>query len=263
MKSRKPTIPYLIWMVVFTLIPLVTIIFYAFTDKSGNFSFEPFISAFFYGDVFVRSLWIALISTFICVVLAYPMAYIMSRCKERTQSLLVMLVTVPMWMNFLLRIYAWVILLQNNGPIDTALSLLGININLMGNQGAVILGMVYEFLPFMILPIYTVMSKIDNRLIEAAQDLGSNGFQVFRRVVFPLSVPGIISGITMVFVPSASTFLVAQYLGGTNDIMIGDIIEKIFWTDQNTGSAISLMLMVFILIFLVVMNIFGDEEAIS
>jgi spermidine/putrescine transport system permease protein len=263
MKSRKPTIPYLIWMVVFTLIPLVTIVFYAFTDKSGNFSFEPFMSAFFYGDVFVRSLWIALISTFICVVLAYPMAYIMSRCKERTQSLLVMLVTVPMWMNFLLRIYAWVILLQNNGPIDTALSLLGINVNLMGNQGAVILGMVYEFLPFMILPIYTVMSKIDNRLIEAAQDLGSNGFQVFRRVVFPLSVPGIISGITMVFVPSASTFLVAQYLGGTNDIMIGDIIEKIFWTDQNTGSAISLMLMVFILIFLVVMNIFGDEEAIS
>lgn len=263
MKSRKPTIPYLIWMVVFTLIPLVTIVFYAFTDKSGNFSFEPFMSAFFYGDVFVRSLWIALISTFICVVLAYPMAYIMSRCKERTQSLLVMLVTVPMWMNFLLRIYAWVILLQNNGPIDTALSLLGINVNLMGNQGAVILGMVYEFLPFMILPIYTVMSKIDNRLIEAAQDLGSNGGQVFRRVVFPLSVPGIISGITMVFVPSASTFLVAQYLGGTNDIMIGDIIEKIFWTDQNTGSAISLMLMVFILIFLVVMNIFGDEEAIS
>lgn len=263
MKSRKPTIPYLIWMVVFTLIPLVTIVFYAFTDKSGNFSFEPFMSAFFYGDVFVRSLWIALVSTFICVVLAYPMAYIMSRCKERTQSLLVMLVTVPMWMNFLLRIYAWVILLQNNGPIDTALSLLGLNVNLMGNQGAVILGMVYEFLPFMILPIYTVMSKIDNRLIEAAQDLGSNGFQVFRRVVFPLSVPGIISGITMVFVPSASTFLVAQYLGGTNDIMIGDIIEKIFWTDQNTGSAISLMLMVFILIFLIVMNIFGDEEAIS
>ena len=263
MKSRKPTIPYLIWMVVFTLIPLVTIIIYAFTDKSGSFSFEPFMKAFFYGDVFVRSLWIALVSTFICIVLAYPMAYIMSRCKPRTQSLLVMLVTVPMWMNFLLRIYAWVILLQNNGPIDTALSLLGIHTTLIGNQGAVILGMVYEFLPFMILPIYTVMSKIDNRLIEAAQDLGSNGFQVFRRVVFPLSVPGIISGITMVFVPSASTFLVAQYLGGTNDIMIGDIIEKIFWTDQNTGSAISLMLMVFILIFLVVMNLFGDEEAIS
>lgn len=263
MKSRKPTIPYLLWMVVFTLIPLVTIVIYAFTDNGGNFSFEPFVNAFFYGDVFIRSLWIALISTFICIVLAYPMAYIMSRCKERTQSLLVMLVTVPMWMNFLLRIYAWVILLQNNGPIDTAFSLLGIHIDLIGNQGAVILGMVYEFLPFMILPIYTVMSKIDNRLIEAAQDLGSNGFQVFKKVVLPLSIPGIISGITMVFVPSASTFLVAQYLGGTNDIMIGDIIEKIFWTDQNTGSAISLMLMVFILIFLIVMNLFGDEEAIS
>ena len=185
MKSRKPTIPYLLWMVVFTLIPLITILIYAFTDKGGNLSFEPFVNAFFYGDVFIRSLWIALISTFICILLAYPMAYIMSRCKERTQSLLVMLITVPMWMNFLLRIYAWDILLQNNGPIDTALSLLGIHINLIGNQGAVILGMVYEFLPFMILPIYTVMSKIDNRLIEAAQDLGSNGFQVFKKVVFP------------------------------------------------------------------------------
>ena len=177
--------------------------------------------------------------------------------------MLIMLITIPMWMNFLLRIYAWVILLQNNGPIDTALSLLGINADLMNNDGAVILGMVYEFLPFMILPIYTVMSKIDNRLIEAAQDLGSNGFHIFRKVVLPLSIPGIISGVTMVFVPSASTFLVAQYLGGTDNIMIGDIIDKIFWTDQNTGSAISLMLMAAILVFLIVMNLFGDEEAIS
>lgn len=263
MKSRKPSIPYLIWMVVFTLIPLVTIIYYAFTDKNGNFSFEPFQNAFFYGDVFLKSLWIAFLSCAICILLAYPMAYIISRCRERTQNLFIMLITIPMWMNFLLRIYAWVILLQNNGPIDTALSLLGINADLMGNAGTVVLGMVYEFLPFMILPIYTVMSKIDNRLIEAAQDLGSNSFQIFRRVVLPLSVPGIISGITMVFVPAASTFLVAQYLGGTNDIMIGDIIDKIFWTDQNTGSAISLMLMVAILVFLVVMNFFGDEEAIS
>ena len=259
MKSKKLSIPYLIWMVVFTLIPLATIIFYAFTNKQGNFSFEPFQNAFFYSDVFVRSIWIALVSCLICIILAYPMAYIMSRCKERTQNLFVMLITIPMWMNFLLRIYAWVILLQNNGPIDTALSILGINANLMGNAGTVVLGMVYEFLPFMILPIYTVMSKIDNRLIEAAQDLGSNSVQIFKKVVFPLSIPGIISGITMVFVPSASTFLVAQYLGGTDNIMIGDVIDKIFWTDQNTGSAISLILMVAILIFLVLMNFFGDE----
>lgn len=263
MKSRKPSIPYLIWMVVFTLIPLGTIAWYAFTDKQGNFSFEPFQNAVFYGDVFLRSLWIAFLSCAICILLAYPMAYIISRCKDKTQNLFVMLITIPMWMNFLLRVYAWVILLQNNGPIDTALSLLGINANLMGNAGTVVLGMVYEFLPFMILPIYTVMSKIDNRLIEAAQDLGSNGFQIFKKVVLPLSIPGIISGVTMVFVPAASTFLVAQYLGGTDDIMIGDIIDKIFWTDQNTGSAISLILMVAILIFLVVMNFFGDEEAIS
>ncbi len=263
MKSRKPSVPYLIWMVAFTLIPLVTIVYYAFTDKNGSFSFEPFINAFFYSDIFLRSLWIAFVSCVICIILAYPMAYIMSRRSERVQNLFVMLVTIPMWMNFLLRIYAWVILLQNNGPIDTALSMLGIHIELMNNAGAVVLGMVYEFLPFMILPIYTVMSKIDNRLIEAAQDLGSNGFHVFKRVVLPLSVPGIISGITMVFVPSASTFLVAQYLGGTDNIMIGDIIDKIFWTDQNTGSAISLLLMAAILIFLIVMNLFGDEEAIS
>lgn len=263
MKSRKPSIPYLIWMVIFTLIPLVTIIYYAFTDKSGNFSFEPFKNAFFYGDIFLKSIWIAFISCLICILLAYPMAYIISRCKEKTQSLLIMLITIPMWMNFLLRIYAWVILLQNNGPVDTALSLLGINANLMGNAGTVVLGMVYEFLPFMVLPIYTVMSKIDNRLIEAAQDLGSNSLNVFRKVIFPLSIPGIISGVTMVFVPSASTFLVAQYLGGTDDIMIGDIIDKIFWTDQNTGSAISLMLMIAIFVFLIVMNFFGDEEAIA
>ena len=149
---------------------------------------------------------------------------------------------IPMWMNFLLRIYAWVTLLQDNGPIDMMLSLLGIHSTYIGNTGAVILGMVYEYLPFMVLPIYTVMSKIDNGLIEAAQDLGSNNFTVFKKVVAPLSVPGIISGVTMVFVPSASTFLVAQYLGGPDDIMIGDVIEKIFWTDQNTGSAISLIL---------------------
>ncbi len=263
MKSRKPSIPYVIWMVVFTMIPIVMIGFTAFTDKQGNFSLESFSKAFYYTDIFIKSLWIALISTAICLLLAYPLAYLITRMKKSTQNTVIMLLMIPMWMNFLLRIYAWVTLLQKNGPIDMALSLLGIHGTYIGNTAAVVLGMVYEYLPFMVLPIYTVMSKIDNSLIEAAQDLGSNGFAVFKKVIAPLSVPGIISGITMVFVPSASTFLVAQYLGGTDDIMIGDVIDKIFWTDQNTGSAISLILMILIFVFLIIMNLFGDEEAIA
>ena len=263
MKSRKPSIPYIIWMVIFTMIPIVMIGYTAFTDKNGNFSLEPFANAFFYTGVFMKSLWIALISTAICLVLAYPLAYLITKMRHSTQNTVIMLLMIPMWMNFLLRIYAWVTLLQDNGPIDMALSMLGIHATYIGNTGAVVLGMVYEYLPFMVLPIYTVMSKIDGGLIEAAQDLGSNSFAVFRKVIFPLSIPGVISGITMVFVPSASTFLVSQYLGGTDDIMIGDIIDKIFWTDQNTGSAISLILMVFIFVFLIIMNFFGDEEAIA
>jgi spermidine/putrescine transport system permease protein len=263
MKSRKPSIPYIIWMVIFTMIPIIMIGYTAFTDKNGNFSLEPFANAFFYTGVFMKSLWIALISTAICLVLAYPLAYIITKMKHSTQNTVIMLMMIPMWMNFLLRIYAWVTLLQDNGPIDMLLSMLGIHATYIGNTGAVVLGMVYEYLPFMVLPIYTVMSKIDGGLIEAAQDLGSNSFAVFRKVIFPLSIPGVISGITMVFVPSASTFLVSQYLGGTDDIMIGDIIDKIYWTDQNTGSAISLILMVFIFVFLILMNFFGDEEAIA
>ncbi len=263
MKSRKPSIPYIIWMVVFTMIPLIMIGVTAFKDKQGNFSLEPMINAFYYTDVFVKSLWIALISTVICLLLAYPLAYLITKIKKSSQNTIIMIMMIPMWMNFLLRIYAWITILQKNGPVDMALSLLGIHGTYIGNTAAVVLGMVYEYLPFMMLPIYTVMSKIDVSLIEAAQDLGSNSGAVFRKVIFPLSMPGVISGITLVFVPSASTFLVSQYLGGTDDIMIGDIIDKIFWTDQNTGSAISLILMIFIFVFLVIMNFFGDEEAIA
>lgn len=263
MRLKKPSIPYIAWMVIFTIIPTVMIFFYAFTDKNGSFSLEAFAKAFGYTNVFLQSLWIAFISTVICLVLAYPVGFFMSRQKKSVQNVLTMLFMIPMWMNFLLRIYAWVMLLQNGGPIDTMLSLLGIHTTLIGNQGAVILGMVYEYLPFMILPLYTVMSKIDVRLIEAAEDLGCNKLSVMRKVVLPLSIPGIISGITMVFVPTASTFLVSQYLGGTNDLMIGDVIDKIFWSDHNTGSAIALVLMVAILLFLIILNLFGDEEAIA
>ena len=263
MRSKKLSIPYIIWMLVFTMIPLVMIGVTAFTDNSGAFSVEAFVSAFQYTNVFLKSLWIALASTGICLLLGYPLAYIITRLRPSTQRTVIMLMMIPMWMNFLLRIYAWVLLLQHNGPLDLALSLLGIHGNYSNNTAAVIVGMVYEYLPFMLLPIYTVMGKIDPGLIEAAQDLGSNGFQVFRRVIFPLSIPGIISGITMVFVPSASTFVVAQYLGGTDDIMIGDVIDKIFLTNNHIGAAISLILMIFIFVFLVLMNLFGDEEAIA
>lgn len=263
MRLKRPSIPYIAWMVVFTIIPIALILFYAFTDSSGSFSFEAFAKAFGYTNVFLKSLWIAFISTLICLIVAYPVGYFMSRQRKSVQNVLTMLFMIPMWMNFLLRIYAWMTLLQNGGPIDTMLSLLGIHTTLIGNQGAVILGMVYEYLPFMILPLYTVMAKIDTRLIEAAEDLGCNKLSVMRKVVFPLSIPGIISGVTMVFVPTASTFLVSQYLGGTDDLMIGDVIDKIFWSDHNTGSAIALVLMAAIFVFLIILNLFGDEEAIA
>lgn len=261
MKSKAPSIPYLIWMLFFTIIPLIMVVYYAFTDSSGAFTLQSFVDSFYYTDVFLRSLWIALLSTAICLIIAYPLAYIMSRAKQQHRNILTMLLMLPMWMNFILRIYAWVLLLQNDGLIDIAVKLLGFNVALLGNQGAVVLGMVYNFLPFMVLPIHSVMLKIDNRLIQAAEDLGANKIKVFGKVIFPLSVPGIISGITMVFVPTASTFLVAQYLGGTSDKMIGDVIENIFQRDKNVGSAISLALMVIILLFIIIMNKFGDEEA--
>lgn len=263
MKSKKVAYPYLIWMFMFTLIPIIMISYYAFTDSSGAISLESFSNVLYYKDVFLNSLWIAFLATIICIALAYPLAYIVSKASARAQKISIMLLMLPMWMNFLLRIYSWVLLLQNNGPIDRVLNVFGLDFVLIGNKGAVVLGMVYEFLPFMVLPIYTVLSKIDNSLIEAAQDLGANNISVFKKIILPLSVPGIVSGVTMVFVPAASTFLVSQYLGGTNDIMIGDIIEKVFYSDYNTGAALSFVLMVAILIFIIVMNKFGDEEAIG
>ncbi|MBR1483539.1 MAG: ABC transporter permease [Ruminococcus sp.] len=263
MKSKLLSLPYIVWMLVFTMIPLVMIGVTAFTDNSGCFSVDAFVSAFQYTNIFLKSLWIALLSTVICLLLAYPLAYIICQMRPSTQKTVIMLMMIPMWMNFLLRIYAWVLLLQNGGPLDTLLSAIGIHGDYSNNTAAVVVGMVYEYLPFMLLPIYTVMGKIDKSLIEAAQDLGSNKASVFRRVILPLSIPGVISGITMVFVPSASTFVVAQYLGGTDDIMIGDVIDKIFFTNNHIGAALSLVLMVFILLFLVLMNKFGDEEAIA
>ena len=261
MKSKKLILPYLLWIFAFTVIPLVLVISNACRDENGAFTLEFLKNALNYKQEFFYSLWVAFISTAICLVLAYPLSYFMARSSKRAQRTYSMLIMVPMWMNFLLRVRAWVLLLQNKGPIDSFLNMIGIDIPLMYNSGAVILGMVYEFLPFMILPLYTVMGKIDKSLIEAAQDLGCSKFNVIRKVVFPLSVPGIISGITMVFVPSISTFYISQKLGSGSFDLIGDTIERQFQnvSTYNIGAAISLVMMILILISVAIMNKFSDD----
>ena len=265
MKSRSLAAPYLVWMALFTIVPLAIVAYFAFTDsQTGEFTMKNIANLGNYMPILIKSIWLALISSLICLVIGYPVAYYIAGCNETTQRFLYMLVMLPMCISFLLRTLAWVALTEDTGIINNIITALGMEpLPLIRNNGAVVLGMVYNYLPYMIMPLYTVIMKIDRHLIEAAEDLGSNAFSKFRRVILPLTRPGIISGITMVFVPSASTFLVSQYLGGTDDIMIGDIIDKIFWTDQNTGSAISLILMVFIFVFLILMNFFGDEEAIA
>ena len=256
--------PYIVWSAIFIIVPLIIMVYFALTDESGAFTLANLSSLGQYKKAFGISILYAAVATLVTLVLAYPMAYFMTRLNVSSQRMLFMIVMIPMWMNFLIRTYSWITILANTGLINTFLTNIGLKpLKLINTPGAVILGMVYDFIPYMILPIYSVMSKLDRSLLEAAEDLGSNSFAKFKRVIFPLSRPGVISGITMVFVPSASTFLVSQYLGGTDDIMIGDIIDKIFWTDQNTGSAISLILMVFIFVFLILMNFFGDEEAIA
>ncbi|MBQ2676178.1 MAG: ABC transporter permease [Clostridia bacterium] len=254
----------MIWMLIFIIVPLVMVVYFAFTSSSGGFTFDNIIKVKEYTGQFLQSFKIGAISTVICLILGYPMAAIISRSREHVQRTLVMLCMIPMWMNFLLRTYSWMTLLENNGIINNILEYFHLpRLQMINTEGAIILGMVYNFLPFMIMPIYSVMAKIDYRLIEAAQDLGCNSFAVVRRVILPLSVPGVISGITMVFVPSASTFIISKLLGG-GDMMIGDIIEAQIQggaNNLNLGAAISLVLMVVVLITMAIMNIFGDTES--
>ena len=264
MKSRKPSIPYIIWMVVFTMIPIIMIGFTAFTDKNGNFSFQAFTNAFYYTNIFVKSLWIALISTAICLVLAYPLAYLLTRMKESTQNTLIMLLMIPMWMNFLLRTYAWMGLLSVNGPVNAILGFFGLGpYNMLNTSGAVVLGMVYNYVPYMILPLYTSMTKIDQSLVEAAQDLGANTTKTLVRVLIPMSVPGISTGITMVFVPAVSTFVISRMLGGGSNLLIGDLIEMQFLGNSynlNVGSAMSLVLMIIVLLCMSFTSSFDEDE---
>ena len=259
-----PAAPYVLWMVAFIVIPLGMVVFFALTDSQGQFTLETIARGGEYMSVLLRSIKLAAIATVLCVLIAYPLAYILPRKQGFQKQTLFIMVMLPMWMNFLLRTFAWMTILENNGLINKFLGLFGIGpLHMINTQGAVILGMVYNYIPFMILPIYTTMCKIGNDVIEAAQDLGGNTFQVMARVVIPLSLPGVSTGITMVFVPAISTFIISKMLGGGTNQLIGDIIELQFLGNSynpNLGSAISLVLMVVVLLCMSIMNNFDDEE---
>ena len=262
-KSILLSAPYILWMLLFTLIPLGVIGYYALTDANGAFSLDNLKELGMYTGVLWQSVWYSLISAFICLLLGYPVAYFIAHRTPVVQKFLYMLVMLPMCMSFLLRTMAWVGLLQDTGIINNFLGQFGIGpLPLIRTPAAVILGMVYNYLPYMILPLYAIIVKIDKRLIEAAEDLGCNGIQVFSRVVFPLSMPGILSGMTMVFVPAVSTFYISQKLGGTDTVLIGDVIERQFKQadNPNLGAALSLVLMLLVFVCTGIMNRFGGDD---
>ena len=255
--------PYIVWSVLFIIAPLVMVLYYAFTDTSGAFSLSSINAIPAYTSTILLSVIYGVIASAICLLIGYPFAYLLTKTKLSTQSMMVLLVMLPMWMNFLIRTYSWMTILGDSGIINTVLGVLGLgSVKLINTGGAVILGMVYNFLPYMILPIYSVISKMDNSLIEAAQDLGSSKAQIFRKVIMPLSLPGVISGITMVFVPCVSTFYITQKLGGGQVVLIGDIIETQFQTANNyhLGASLSLVLMVLIIMCLGIMNFLGADQ---
>ncbi len=267
MKKRNVSwlsVPYMLWMVVFTLIPLGVVGYYALTDPdTGAFSLRNLQELSLYLPVLWQSVLYSLVSAFICLLLGYPVAYYIAHQGEVKQKILYMLVMLPMCMSFLLRTLAWVGLLQDTGIINNILEAIGIGrLKLIRTPAAVILGMVYNYLPYMILPLYAVIVKIDRRLIEAAEDLGCNAAQTFARVILPLSMPGILSGITMVFVPAVSTFYISQKLGGTGDVLIGDVIERLFKqaNNPNLGAALSLVLMALVFVCTGLMNRLGADE---
>ena len=275
-KQAPLAVPYVIWMAIFVVAPIVMVVLYAFSTAEGSFTLSNFSAIGDYAVVFGRSFRLALIATAICLLIGYPVSYIMSREGEKFQRVAMVLIMLPMWMNFLLRTYSWISILENNGLlnqffrsiglIDLYNSVMGTDIQyfrMIGTSGAVVLGMVYNYLPFMILPIYSVIIKLDKSLIEAARDLGANSFNVFRRVILPLSLPGVLSGITMVFVPSVSTFAISKMLGGGTELLLGDLIEQQFLGgayNPQLGAAISLVMMVIVVVCMWVMNRFGEGE---
>ncbi len=255
--------PYLVWAAIFIIVPLIFVVYYSVTDGNGNFTLEYIMDIGKYKDVMINSIWLGFIATVISLVMSYPLAYIMARSGANVQRTMMILVMLPMWMNLLIRTYSMMILLQDTGIINTALSWLKLpELHMINTQGAVVLGMVYNYIPYMILPLYSIMAKMDHNLIEAAEDLGANKLTVLKDIILPLSLPGIASGFTMVFVPSVSTFYISKKLGGNTFSLIGDVIEMQFKSanNYNLGAALSLVLMVLIIICMMVMNRFTGED---
>ena len=263
-------VPYVVWMALMVVIPILIMVVYAFTTADFEGTTENFSEMGTYASVFLRSFRLAIIATLICLFIGYPLSYWMAHEGPGFQRVVMALIMLPMWMNFLLRTYSWMSILENNGLINQffrmigLLDLLGVEyIPIIGTSGAVVLGMVYNYLPFMILPIYSVIVKLDGSLLEAARDLGADSARVFRKVILPLSLPGVLSGVTMVFVPSVSTFAISRLLGGGNQMMLGDLIELQFLGGAyapHLGAAISMVMMVIVVVCMVVMNRFGEGE---
>ena len=278
--QRLTLTPYSVWAALFIVVPLIFVAYYAFTDASFRFTTEN-VTRFFtatsvvddgeavrevhtYLLIFMRSLKLAVISTLICLLMGYPIAYIMARAKARTQKIMVTLIMIPMWMNFLIRTYAWMTILQDTGIFNGLLSVLGLGtVHIIGTEAAVVIGMVYDYFPYMIIPIYSVMAKMDVKLIEAARDLGCNGAGVLRRVIWPLSLPGVISGITMVLIPSISTFYISQKLGNGKFYLIGDAIEGQYVANNlHFAAAIAFILMIILLVCMALMQRLANRKLI-
>ncbi|MBP5617627.1 MAG: ABC transporter permease [Clostridia bacterium] len=261
--EKLALVPHTVWVVMFIVAPLLFVAYYAFTDQNGAFSFENITNLTFYGKTFFMSVCYSLIATAVCLLIGYPLAYCMAKSSPRMQTVLLLLLMLPMWVSLLVRTYSLMAIFDNGGIISTFIQSLGGNkLTFIGTDAAVILGMVYDFLPYMVLPIFTSMIKLDGSLTEAAQDLGCNAFRAMLKVTLPLTVPGVISGVTMVFVPSISTFYISQKLGGGLFDLIGDTIERQFQNPStyHVGAALSLVMMILILISLTIMNKFSDDE---
>ena len=275
-KLSRFAVPYVVWMAIFVVAPILIMVLYAFSNGEGGATLSNFVQMGDYAAVFGRSFKLALIATVICLLIGYPVSYFLSREGDSFQRTAMVLIMLPMWMNFLLRTYSWMTILENNGLLNQLFQKIGLialynqltgsnleYFSMINTQGAVVLGMVYNYLPFMILPIYSVIVKLDYSLLEAARDLGANNVTVFRKVILPLSLPGVLSGITMVFVPSVSTFAISRMLGGGTELLLGDLIERQFLGgayNPQLGAAISLVMMIIVVICMLVMNRFGEGE---
>ena len=261
--QKIAAVPHIVWTVMFIAAPMLFVLFFAFTDADGKFSLGNITQLSQYTNVFILSIAFALIATAVCLIIGYPLAYFMSRRSARTQKILMILIMLPMWCNLLIRTYALMALLDNGGLLNSLLNKLGLEtLPIVGSYFGVILGMVYDFLPYMVLPIFTAMTKLDNRYIEASSDLGCNAWQTMTKVIMPLTLSGVVSGVTMVFVPSISTFYISQKLGAGKIDLVGDIIERLFQnvSTYNVGAAMSLVMMILIIISVAIMNKFSDDE---